>query len=340
MSNTTCSAAMLMTAGLGTRLRPFTQVETKALLPVLGIPAAQFTVDSLVASGVGHFVANVHHLPEQTKVGLLKLDLQGQTLQLKDESSELLGSGGGLRNALPDLGSGPFFKANADVISDLDWSALFEAHLKLRRSQGVVLTLALLAKSPSSAQYPELLFDERTKLITGVGSPQVSKPFWTGAAVVEPEALEDAPKEGPFEFVPKILKPAIETRRVGAFVTEGIWCDIGSPGLWLDTHFELLSRFEASSRLNSRLKLWKERFLELNFQIAPRVWTEKSSHHQDRWSSIEFQGPCYFGQASAPPLNARSLGPNLVLYQSLPEELRRSQQIQNGIAFGGYWVKK
>jgi NDP-sugar pyrophosphorylase family protein len=60
---------MLMAAGLGTRLRPFTEMEPKPLLPVMGIPMAQFAVDALVATGVRHVVANVHFKPERARAG-------------------------------------------------------------------------------------------------------------------------------------------------------------------------------------------------------------------------------------------------------------------------------
>ena len=68
------SEAMLMTAGLGTRLRPFTQFMAKPMLPLMGIPMAQYVLDSLNVSGVSRVVANIHHHSEKTKNGLLQLE--------------------------------------------------------------------------------------------------------------------------------------------------------------------------------------------------------------------------------------------------------------------------
>src|SRR5688572_3800538 len=94
--------AMLMGAGLGQRLRPFTDFCPKVLMPVMGIPVAQYSVDALVAAGVEKIVANYHHLPEQSKLGLKNLDLPSHTkLILSDESDLLLGSSGAYKKALP-----------------------------------------------------------------------------------------------------------------------------------------------------------------------------------------------------------------------------------------------
>src|SRR5690349_9521799 len=97
--------AMLMTAGLGTRLRPFTDLLPKPLLPLMGIPMAQFALDALAEAGVEKVVANVHHLPEKLRESLPGLATQAgiKELRLSDETQELLGSAGGMRNALPLL---------------------------------------------------------------------------------------------------------------------------------------------------------------------------------------------------------------------------------------------
>src|SRR5690348_6687584 len=88
--------AMIMAAGLGTRLRPFTDMRTKALLPVLGIPVAQFTIDSLAKAGVSSVVLNVHHRANETRSGLLGLDRANLKMEVSDESQSLLGSAGGI----------------------------------------------------------------------------------------------------------------------------------------------------------------------------------------------------------------------------------------------------
>src|SRR4051812_21400006 len=104
MRKSDITQAMFMCAGLGTRLRPFTEIRTKALMPLLGIPIAQFGLDSLVSSGVSKIVANVHHDAANSTRGLRQLEYSGASLLISDESDLLLGSAGGLRKALPLFG--------------------------------------------------------------------------------------------------------------------------------------------------------------------------------------------------------------------------------------------
>ncbi|HUP57413.1 MAG TPA: sugar phosphate nucleotidyltransferase [Bdellovibrionota bacterium] len=301
---------MLMAAGLGTRLRPFTLTRTKALMPVMGVPVAQFAIDAAVAAGVRHLVANVHHLADQAIAGLRALERGEAGLEISDERELLLGSAGGYRKALPLLGSGPFLALNADVLCDVDLSALFRAHRRLRRSYGVSMTLAVLRAAPAGEMYRRIVVDADSSLVTGFGAElEASPPFWAGAAVIEPEAIAGVPDGKPSEFVPMVLQPAVERRRVGAFVTSGHWHDIGSPELWLRTHLSLIEGLE-TGRIPA---LWRRRIERASRRIAHGQWISMSSGRSrgDGWT-----GPCYFGGERAP----RELGPGAIDYgwASLP----------------------
>ncbi len=334
------TTAMLMTAGLGTRLHPFTQVRTKALLPVLGIPSVQYTLDTLAAAGVKRVVANVHHLAQDTAKRLQELDSNGLEVKVKDESQLILGTAGGIRNALGELGPAPFFRANADVICDLDWSALLAAHQELRRSRGVVITLAVFRSGPKNANYPEILMDQKSELITGIGKPQSSRPFWTGAAVIEPEALLEVPSVGASEFVPQILTPAILSQRAGVFLSDGLWFDIGAPQLWLETHFDLMRRFEASDGMNDQVRLWQRRFIGLNHSSSPGCWSHSSCQSRPYSMRSSDQSPNYIGEGVELSQIRLQIGPNAVIYGPVPADLDLDSRFENAIAFGGYWVKK
>lgn len=229
---------MLMAAGLGTRLRPFTDRTPKALIPVLGIPVAQFAIDALAQAGVHRVVANVHHLADRAIMGLHGLDCARLDLAISDERETLLGSGGGIREALPLLGEGAFFLVNADVLSDVDLRRLAYRHLKLRRQWNVSMTLALFERAPSGGKYREVRVDAAGERIVGLGQLESERPFFIGAAVIESEAVAGLAR-GPSEFVPMILEPAIRAGRAGAWVTQGRWHDVGDPHSWLSTQLEL-----------------------------------------------------------------------------------------------------
>ncbi|MGZ3688438.1 MAG: sugar phosphate nucleotidyltransferase [Bdellovibrionota bacterium] len=312
--------AMLMAAGLGTRLRPFTELAPKPLLPVLGVPMAQFALDALAAAGVEQVVANVHHLHEQAKSGLGRLELGGATLTISDESRELLGSGGGIRKALPQFRGEAFYYYNSDVLCDLELRALANAHERLRARWGVTMTLAL-SLPRGSGRYREIRFDPDQGLVTGLGEVTTGKPYFASVAVMEEGALAHAPAGGAFEFVPHILEPNIRAGKVGAFVFGGAWHDIGSPELWLSTHLELIRGLE----LGSIAPRWRRRLESVNLRHAEGIWVSRRSPRVLRG---EWAGPAYFDGAIAP----KKLGPNGVLY-GLP----CPQDGVDGIGFGTEW---
>ncbi len=88
-----------MAAGLGTRLRPFTQYRNKTLFPLMGVPIAQYALDAFSELKVKDTIVNVHHLPDFTRKALGELDWGGMHYGISDESKRLLGSAGGLRFA-------------------------------------------------------------------------------------------------------------------------------------------------------------------------------------------------------------------------------------------------
>lgn len=320
---------MVMAAGLGTRLRPFTEITPKAFLPLMGIPIAQFALDSLREAGVSDAVVNIHHHAEAARERLSALDANGIRLQISDESDLLLGSAGGIRKAFPLLGGGPFFLLNADVLCDLQLSELGMRHRELRERHGVSLTLALLRKGPAGGRYREIFHDESSGLVTGFGTLEEGKAFYSGCAVIEPEALRDVPLEGPAEFVPTILEPAIREGKAGALVFDGKWLDIGSPALWLDAHVELIESLETGL-----LPIpWKERIEKRNRRIAPGIWVEKGE--KNLISVSGWAPPAYWSASGSHPVR---LGPREVLYgarSAAPTE----RSLRSGIGYGGKWVE-
>jgi len=317
--------AMLMTAGLGTRMRPYTDLTPKPLLPVLGIACAQWALDSLAKAGIRRVVANVHHLAHATAHGLSRLELHGMELVISDESTEILGSAGGLRQAEKLLGSAPFLYVNGDTICNLDIRALMLKHERLRSQWGVRLTMGVLPAAPGAGLYREIKLDARHGLITGLGEKKPGRPLFTGIAVIEPEVLATLPT-GASDFVPTILEPAVRDQKAGAFVKDGFWFDIGSPELWLETHLSLI-------RLNERGALssdWRKKIEAINRRVTDGVWVH---HTAEPWlNNSGWTGPAYwFPGLGAPP---EVLGPNSVIYGNSPTPLAD----RPGISYEGLWT--
>jgi len=132
--------ALILTAGLGTRLRPLTDVRAKPAIPVAGEPMIRRIIRWLTSRGVTDLVLNLHHLPQTiTAVVGDGRDL-GARVRYSWEQPAVLGSGGGPRLALPLVGADPFFIINGDTLTDVDLGALAEAHA----ASGAVVTLALV----------------------------------------------------------------------------------------------------------------------------------------------------------------------------------------------------
>jgi NDP-sugar pyrophosphorylase family protein len=327
------SKAMLMAAGLGTRLRPFTEVTSKALMPVMGIPIAQFGISSLIESGVNTIVANTHHHSVQAGQELCALEHAGAEIMISDESKQLLGSAGGIRKALHHFGESPFFLANADVLCDVNWNALAAQHRRLRMQSGVQVTLAVFPAGPPGENYREIIFDPRSSLIQSLGSPVQGRPFFIGAAVLEPEAFQLLEEHKPAEFVPSILEPAIKTGKAGVYVTNGSWYDVGSPALWLETHLALIRRLERGNFPTHHSRGWRTRIERENRRLTEQVWISHGA--ATRLSRARWEGPCYWGGKGsekkwAPP---QSLGPNAILYGNGAGQ----PEFRQGIGYAGYW---
>lgn len=317
-----------MAAGLGTRLRPFTERMPKALMPVLGVPMAQFAVDALVAAGIHKIIANVHHHAEAARAGFVGLDLGGARLAISDESAELLGSAGGLRHAATHFGGRPFLLLNADVLSGADLPALIRRHTELRARFGVSLTLCVHPRCPAAGEYREIVFND-AGLMTALGDFRRSSAFFVGSAIVEPEALAHVPAQGPAEFIPTILQPALAARKVGVALTTGTWRDVGSPALWLEAHTALMEGLETGRLDGQRFPdAWRKRIERASARVAPGIWRARGARVPAR--AAEWAEPAYWGGGGAAP---GVLGPSAVLYGP-----PASATLAGGIGLGGDWV--
>ena len=163
--------AMIFAAGMGTRLKPITDVMPKALVPVGDKPLIQHVMDKLNGAGVEHVVVNVHHKAGQIR-NFLSLT-EGKydfTLSISDESEQLLETGGGIRFAQPLFsGSSPILIHNVDIISNVNLKTLYE------KASGT--DAMLLVSQRQTKRY--LLFNEDMRLIgwTNIGTGEVKSPF-------------------------------------------------------------------------------------------------------------------------------------------------------------------
>lgn len=141
--------AMIFAAGLGTRLKPFTDHSPKALVPVASIPMLQRVITRIMDAGIHDIVINVHHMADQIYAFLKANDNFGADIVVCDESSQLLNTGGGILNAKAFLSDGPFLLHNADILTDASIGDMVKAH----RRTGADVTLLTRHRQTSRYLY-------------------------------------------------------------------------------------------------------------------------------------------------------------------------------------------
>jgi mannose-1-phosphate guanylyltransferase len=151
----------VLTAGLGTRLRPLTDVRAKPAIPVAGEPMIRRIVRWLVSRGVADLVLNLHHLPHTLTAVVGDGSDLGARVRYSWEHPQVLGSGGGPRLALPLVAADTFFIINGDTLTDVDLGAIADAHAH----SSALVTLALVPNEEYE-RYGGVLMDEERR-VTG-----------------------------------------------------------------------------------------------------------------------------------------------------------------------------
>ena len=154
--------AMVMGAGLGTRLRPLTQSVPKPVVPVMGRPLIGYSLLGLRSLGLANIVVNTHHLGGRLEAVLdawADRRLHGCRLHYSRENEQILGTGGGLVAARRLLPKGPIIGINGDVLHDIDFAAVLQAH----RDSGALATLEGF-EDPRAAEYGALRRDDGGRL--------------------------------------------------------------------------------------------------------------------------------------------------------------------------------
>jgi NDP-sugar pyrophosphorylase family protein len=242
--------ALILTAGLGTRLRPLSYVRAKGALPLAGEPLARRILRWLNDAGVRDAVLNLHHLPH-TLTGAIG---DGADIGMRVRYSwetPVLGSAGGPRRALPLLSRGAdlvrsasesFLIVNGDTLTDVNIAALIEDH----RSSGALVTMAVIPNTEPD-KYSGIADDADGyfKEFVPRGSSQPSYHF-VGVQVAEPEAFASIPADAPYEV--RTLYPALREARprsIRLFRTEAAFFDIGTPADYLSTALSIAERDRA-----------------------------------------------------------------------------------------------
>jgi NDP-sugar pyrophosphorylase family protein len=230
--------AMILAAGLGTRLRPLTDTRPKALVEISGHTLLEITLSRLRTFGICDVIINVHHFPDKIVDYLVANNDFGMHIEISQEEV-LLDTGGGLKKAARFFLEGslrpdePFVLHNVDVISTIDLRRMVEFHIE----RHALATLAVQNRESSR----QLLFDEQLQLcgrrFTQDQRTELSRPSnqlealaFSGIHVISPRLLTMLTEKGAFSIITSYLRLAAQGERILAFrAGEYYWRDLGSP---------------------------------------------------------------------------------------------------------------
>ncbi len=218
--------AIVLAAGLGTRMRPYNGHVPKPLVQIGGKSLIDYSLDRLADAGVDRVVVNVHHLADALERHLASR--RRPHIVISDERTELLGTGGGIAKALPQLGDAPFFLVNSDTVW-LDGVKPNFARLAEAFDSATMDALLLLAPTTNSIGYSgrgdfAMLPDGRLRRR---GEREVVPFVYAGAAILSPALFAGAPA-GAFPLTPLFDRAGAKDRLFGLRL-EGLWMHVGTP---------------------------------------------------------------------------------------------------------------
>jgi mannose-1-phosphate guanylyltransferase len=308
--------AMVLAAGLGTRLRPLTYEITKPMVPVLDRPVMEHIVELLERHGFGEVIANLHYFPDSIR------EYFGERLSYRFEE-ELLGTAGGVRGCADFFGEEPFLVISGDALTDIDLGAFLATH----RRAGGIATLAV-KQVADTREYGVVLHD-RDGRITGFQEKPAPDEALSdlgncGIYLFEPQIFDYFP-ERPFVDWAQDVFPALLENDIGFHIHEvrEYWNDVGSLS-------ELRQGTFAALRGELRLQIDGE-------EISPGVLVAGGAASSPLQVDTELDGQVWIGRDVRIGAGVRLMGP-IVLGDGA--SIGDGAQLRESIVFPGTEVAR
>jgi NDP-sugar pyrophosphorylase family protein len=245
--------ALILTAGLGTRLQPLTAVRAKPAIPVAGEPLIRRIIAWLADNGVHDVVLNLHHLPHT----LTAVVGDGSDLAARVRYSWepiLLGSAGGPKRALPLIGADPFFIVNGDTLTDVDLRALADAH----EASGARVTLALVPNTQPD-RYGGVSLDAAGR-VTGFprrGQPAAGSYHFVGVQIVDAEVFEALPVNQPVNSIGGVYDALVanDGGALRGYVCDAAFWDVGTAADYWRTSMAFAGTGDAVNQIGCRTRI-------------------------------------------------------------------------------------
>ena len=231
--------AIVLAAGLGTRLGPITQWIPKPMVPVFGVPIIQHNLIQLREQGIREIIVNLHHMPVQIIQHLKDGNHFGVKVHYSLEPT-IMGTAGGIKKVEAQLQDGTFVVVNADTYRVMDLKTVLRHHKRKKR----VLTL-LLQENPHLPPERAVWVDKRGAVVRFLDlyqkdGDQGTPADFLGVQVAEPELLSHIPPDQPWEIHRVYMRLLSSGSRVGGHLQLGYWKDLGSLDGYWQIHMDTL----------------------------------------------------------------------------------------------------
>ena len=269
--------AMILAAGLGTRLRPLSLIRPKALVPVGNRPVIDRVIDCLRRHTTSEIVVNAHHHHRQIVEHLNSGRPFGIDIQVRVEP-EIRGTGGGIKNTADFWDTDPFIVINSDILTNINIAEAYEGH----RRNGCLVTLILHDQPP----FNQIQIDNRMNILDIAEDNHPARLAFTGIHIISPELLNYIP-EGVFSNIIDCYRTLIQKGKpVKAHVSEGHqWRDIGTVESYVLANKEALqgkpfllapdARIHSTARLKDWAIIGGKTCLEQGVEITRSILWEK-----------------------------------------------------------------
>ena len=231
--------AMILAAGFGTRLHPFTRHTPKALFTIAGRPVLDLAIRQLQAAGCRQIVVNTHHLPHRIE-SYIKAQSYRTPVRIRHES-QILGTGGAIRNVADFWDENAFMVVNADIVSDIDLRSVYRFH----KDHPHPVTLVLC----HHPDFDSVAVDDKGFVsgFSGMNSDRFERGCrlltFTGIQVLDPSVLAHIPEKGYCNIIDAYRSLMSAGGRIAALIAENsYWQDIGTPEAYRRVAAEQITR--------------------------------------------------------------------------------------------------
>jgi mannose-1-phosphate guanylyltransferase len=233
--------AMILAAGLGTRLRPLTDNLPKPLLPLEGRPLIEYTLLLLRKYGITDVIINLHYQGEKIMQALGDGSRWGMKIRYSEEP-RILGTAGGIKNVELLLSQEPFLVINSDILVEIHLDRVIELHQRERAAATLVLR-----EDPNVDVWGAVGVDAHNRIRQFLGKPDwmgktLSKRMFAGIHVMDPRVLAYIPGQGFSTIVDVYIEMIQKGERLVGQTVKDYWIDIGSPERYRQAQEDLKQR--------------------------------------------------------------------------------------------------